>query len=267
MERPAGPYTARSLAPEGITLKSPREMERMREAGRVVAQVIRALRSAIGPGVRTRDLDALARREIRRLGAKPAFLGYYGFPAVICTSLNEEIVHGIPGERAIRPGDLVKVDVGAVVDGLYADAAFTVAVPPVSPEKERLVETTRRALWAGIEQARPGRRVGDIGWAIQSLAEGEGFSVVREYVGHGIGRRLHEEPQVPNYGTPGTGPLLRAGMALAIEPMVNLGTWRTRLQPDGWTVVTADGSLSAHFEHTVLILEEGPEVVTRWEDA
>lgn len=250
------------LEPQGVTIKSPREMDAIRRAGRVVARVLRALQGAVAPGVRTRELDALARREMRRLGARPAFLGYLGFPAVICVSLNEEIVHGIPGERAIRPGDLVKLDVGVVVDGLYADAAITVGVEPLSPQARELLEVTRQALEAGVAAARPGARVGDIGAAIQDFVEGRGYSVVREYVGHGIGRRLHEEPQVPNFGPPGRGAVLRPGMAICIEPMVNTGTWRTRVLEDGWTVVTADGGLSAHFEHTLLITPRGPEVVT-----
>ena len=235
----------------------------MREAGWVVAQVIEALKTAVQPGVRARELDALAAREIKRRGAAPAFLGYRGFPAHICVSLNEEIVHGIPGERALREGDLVKLDVGAILGGLYADAAVSVSCGEVSPQAQALLEVTRGALEAGIGAAQAGARTGDIGAAIQAFAEGRGYSVVREYVGHGIGRHLHEEPQVPNYGEPGQGALLQPGMAIAIEPMVNIGTWKTKVLEDHWTVVTEDGSLSAHFEHTILLTEDGAEVLTR----
>ena len=248
--------------PAGVTIKSPRELESMREAGRVVASVIALLREAVRPGMRTQELDALAAREIKRLGAKPAFLGYRGFPATICVSLNEEIVHGIPGSRLIEDGDLVKMDVGAIVDGLYGDAAVSVQAGTASPEAQALLATAREALDRGIEAVAPGARLGDIGAAVQQHAESRGYGVVREYVGHGIGRLLHEEPQVPNYGLQGRGLLLREGMVLAIEPMVNIGTWQTRLLRDRWTVVTADGSLSAHFEHTVAVTAEGAEVLT-----
>jgi methionyl aminopeptidase len=238
----------------------------MRRAGQVVALVLERLGAALEPNMRTRDLDALAAQIIREAGARPAFLGYRGFPAVICVSLNDEIVHGIPGDRVIREGDLVKIDAGAVVDGLYADAARTFLVGEGSADARALVAITATALEVGIRHARPGAAIGDIGAAIQRYVEGRGYSVVREYVGHGIGRRLHEEPSVPNYGTPGEGPRLAPGMAIAIEPMVNRGTHLTRLREDGWTVVTADGSLSAHFEDTVLITETGCEVITRRTD-
>ena len=234
----------------------------MREAGRVVAATIQMLVSSLEPGMKTKKLDAIASREIRRLGAAPAFKGYRGFPATICVSLNQEIVHGIPGERVIREGDIVSIDVGAVVDGFYADAAVTAPMGKVSPEGERLIETTRQSLEMGIRQAVVGNRVGDISVAVQRLAEGRGYGVVREYVGHGIGRALHEEPSIPNFGEPGKGPLLRPGMVIAIEPMLNVGGWRTRVLEDEWTVVTADGTLSAHFEHTIAITEEGPQVLT-----
>ena len=248
--------------PAGVTIKSPRELESMRAAGRVVASVLALLREAIEPGMRTKDLDALAAREIKRMGAKPAFLGYRGFPATICASLNEEIVHGIPGSRIIQDGDVVKVDVGAIVDGLYGDAAMSVQAGTPSPEAQALLQTGRESLERAIEVVAPGARLGDIGAAVQQYAESRGYGVVREYVGHGIGRMLHEEPQVPNYGVQGRGLLLREGMVLAIEPMVNIGTWHTRLLNDRWTVVTADGSLSAHFEHTVAVTAEGSEVFT-----
>ncbi|GBD10877.1 Methionine aminopeptidase 1 [bacterium HR23] len=259
--RPA--RTAQAQA-SGITIKTPAEREAMRRAGQVVALVLERLGKALEPGMRTRDLDALAAQVIREAGARPAFLGYRGFPAVVCVSLNEEIVHGIPGERVIQEGDLVKIDAGAVVDGMYADAARSFPVGKVSPSVKALVEVTRNALEVGIGQARPGGSVGDIGYAIQRYVEDRGYAVVREYVGHGIGRNLHEEPAVPNYGVPGDGPRLLPGMAIAIEPMVNIGTYWTRVLDDGWTVVTADGSLSAHFEDTLIITEDGREVVTRY---
>ncbi|MFN3973911.1 MAG: type I methionyl aminopeptidase [Dehalococcoidia bacterium] len=247
----------------GIAIKTPEEREAMRRAGQVVAWLLERLGKALEPGMRTRDLDALASQLIREAGARPAFLGYRGFPGVVCVSLNEEIVHGIPGERVIREGDLVKIDAGAIVDGFYADAARTFAVGKVPARVQALIEVTRAALETGIRHARPGAHIGDIGAAIQRYVEGRGYTVVREYVGHGIGRHLHEDPPVPNYGQPGEGPRLLPGMAIAIEPMVNMGTYWTRVLEDGWTVVTADGALSAHFEDTVVITEEGQEVVTR----
>ena len=244
------------------SIKSPRELEAMRQAGQVVARMIAAITRAVEPGMTTKDLDDVAVQELRRNGAKPAFLGYMGFPATICTSVNEEIVHGIPGKRVLQNGDLVKCDVGAIVDGMHGDAAVTLPVGEVSEDAMRLLETTRESLNAAIGQVRAGARLGDIGAAVQSYAEPRGYGVVREYVGHGIGRKLHEEPQVPNYGLAGRGQMLRAGMAIAIEPMLNLGTWRTRMLEDGWTVVTADGQISAHFEHTMAVGEDGAEVMT-----
>ncbi len=258
--------TASTSAPPntgGITIKTPAEIECMRRAGAVVATTIAALRQVLQPGMRTAELDAIASQEIRRLGARPAFKGYRGFPATICTSINEEIVHGIPGNRVIQEGDLVKLDVGAVVDGFIGDAAVTLGAGNVSDEARELMEATRQTLEEGIKAVKEGARIGDIGAAIQSYAEIHGYGVVREFVGHGVGRALHEEPQVPNYGTPGRGPLLRRGMAIAIEPMLNLGDWHTRILDDHWTVVTADGKLSAHFEHTVAITDKGVEVLTR----
>ena len=235
----------------------------MRKAGWVVAKAIDSLLKAIRSGMTTADLDDIASAEIRAQGAKPSFLGYYGFPRTICVSINEEIVHGIPGDRVIRDGDLVSMDVGAVVDGFHGDSAVTVGVGNVSAACQELIDVTREALERGIGAARHGARVGDVGWAVQSFVEGKGYSVVREYVGHGIGRALHEEPQVPNFGAPGSGPQLRKGMVIAIEPMVNVGDWKTRALEDNWTVVTADGSLSAHFENTLLITEGDAEVLTR----
>ena len=253
-----------------VSIKSPRELEAMRQAGQVVARMIAAITRAVEPGMTTKDLDDVAVQELRRNGAKPAFLGYppeapehLRFPATICTSVNEEIVHGIPGDRVLREGDLVKCDVGAIVDGMHGDAAVTLPVGEVSEEAKRLIETTRESLNRAIAQVRAGARLGDIGAAVQGYAEAQGYGVVREYVGHGIGRRLHEEPQVPNFGEAGRGQMLRAGMAIAIEPMLNVGTWRTKTLEDGWTVVTADGRLSAHFEHTMAVGEDGAEVMTR----
>ena len=235
----------------------------MRQAGRVVALAIAALKRAIQPGMCTRELDAVAAREIQRLEAKPAFMGYRGFPATICVSINDQIVHGIPGDRVIQEGDLVSLDVGAIVDGFYGDAAVTVGVGNIPSQAHALLEVTRQALEHGIQAARGGARIGDVGAAIQRFVESQGgYGLVREYTGHGIGRALHEDPQVPNHGEPGRGPLLRPGMAIAIEPMVNLGTWRTQVLEDDWTVVTADGSLSAHFEHTIAITDGVPQILT-----
>ena len=247
----------------GITVKSAREMESMRKAGAVVGATLSILRASVRPGLRTRDLDAIANKEIKRLGAKPAFKGYRGFPATICASLNEEIVHGIPGDRKLQEGDLIKMDVGAVVEGFIGDAAITVGVGSITKEAEDLIEATRESLWEGIRAVRDGSRVGDIGQAVQQYAEAKGYGVVREYVGHGIGRFLHEDPQVPNYGPGGRGTVLKKGMTIAIEPMLNIGDWRTRVLDDHWTVVTADGELSAHYEHTIAITDDGVEVLTK----
>ena len=247
----------------GVTIKSEREMEAMRNAGAVVGATLSALCDAVRPGIKTRDLDVLATREIRRLGGVPTFKGYRGFPASICVSLNEEIVHGIPGNRVMREGDLVKVDVGATVDGFIGDAAMTIGVGKISPKAQALIDVTRLALEEGIKAATEGARTGDIGAAIQSYVEGQGYGIVREYVGHGVGRFLHEDPQVANYGVKGRGVLLRRGMTIAIEPMVNIGDWRTRVLEDDWTVVTADGSLSAHFEHTIAIEDGAAEILTK----
>ena len=246
----------------GITIKSPQEMVAMRRAGSVVASVLDLLRKSVEPSMTTKDLDRIAHREITRHGAKPTFKGYRGFPASICTSVNEEIVHGIPGKRVLQEGDIVKVDVGATLDGMIGDAAISLPVGEVPPGVQALMEDTRLSLEAGINAAQPGARVGDIGAAVQGYGESKGYGVVREFVGHGIGRFLHEEPQIPNYGQAGMGALLRTGMCICIEPMLNMGDWRTRILDDAWTVVTADGKLSAHFEHTIAITENGPEVLT-----
>lgn len=245
-----------------IIIKSLQEIELMRQAGRIVADTLQELAGAIRPGITTIQLDTLARQYIQKSGARPAFLGYHGFPATICTSLNEEVVHGIPGLRRLKAGDIISIDVGVFYKGYYGDAAATFPVGEVSPLAKRLLEVTRESLYKGIEKAYPGNRLYDISAAIQTYVESRGFSVVRSYVGHGIGSEMHEEPQVPNYGLPGKGPLLEAGMVLAIEPMVNAGTWEVETLSDDWTVVTKDRNLSAHFEHTVAIMQDGPEILT-----
>ena len=246
-----------------IELKTHSELDAMRRAGRIVAGLLNHLVDFLRPGLKTKALDEAAMAYLAREKAKPAFLGYRGFPACICVSVNEEVVHGIPGERRLRSGDLVSLDAGAVLDDLYADAATTAGVGAVAPRARRLAEATRRALEAGIAQAVIGNRLSDISHAVQRVAEGDGFGVVREFVGHGIGRALHEDPPVPNFGPPHTGPRLQDGMVLAIEPMVTLGRPDVRVLEDGWTAVTVDRSLAAHFEHTVAITERGPEVLTR----
>ena len=234
----------------------------MRQAGRIVAIVLEVLTKQVRPGIKTKDLDIMAAREIERLGAKPSFKGYRGFPANLCTSVNDEIVHGIPGERILDEGDIVSLDLGAIFMGFHGDAAVTVGVGKISSPARRLLEITEGALKAGMAAAQAEARLGDISSAIQSYAESRGYSVVREYSGHGIGRELHEEPQILNFGLPGTGPVLKRGMTFALEPMVNAGDWHTRLGNDHWTVFTADGSLSAHFEHTIVITGAEPEVLT-----
>ncbi len=234
----------------------------MRAAGKVVALTMKAVLGALEPGMPTRELDRVARREIKSLGAKPSFLGYMGYPAVICVSLNEEIVHGIPGDRVIRDGDLVKIDAGAIVDGFHGDHAVSVVAGKATSEQLALVAVTREALENGIRAVRPGNRIGDISAAVEGYVRPHGYELVREYVGHGIGRKLHEPPQVPNIGLAGQGARLVTGMTLAIEPMVNIGGWKTKVMADGWTVVTTDGSLSSHFEHTVAVTENGPEILT-----
>lgn len=246
----------------GITIKSEKELDLMRESGSIASHTKAVLIDAVRPGVMSRDLDALAEREIRFLGAVPSFKGLYGFPATICASINEEIVHGIPSRRRLVEGDIISIDLGAIVGGFHSDTAFTVGVGEIDEDSQRLVEATRTSLYRAIEQVKAGHRVGDIGAAVQTYAEGMGYGVVRQYVGHGIGRALHEDPQVPNYGKPGRGALLRVGMTIAIEPMLTAGTWDTKVLDDGWTVVTADGSRSAHFEDTVAVTEKGPEVLT-----
>lgn len=245
-----------------IILKSPRELAIMQEAGRLAAQVHLELAKVIQPGVTTLDLDRLAEDLIRRAGATPTFKGYHGYPASICTSINEEVVHGIPSQRKLCEGDIIAIDLGVTYQGYIGDCAYTWPVGQVTPETEKLLKVTSRGLELAIAECSPGKHLGDIGHAVQKHVEAHGFGVVREYVGHGVGTNLHEDPQVPNFGQPGTGVQLRPGMVLAIEPMVNIGTPQVKLLSDQWTVVTADGSYSAHFEHTVAITEDGPQILT-----
>jgi methionyl aminopeptidase len=245
-----------------IVRRSQSELDIMREAGRVTARALSAVGDAVRVGVTTAELDGIAAQVIADAGALPAFKGYHGFPATICASPNSVIVHGIPGRETLISGDIISVDVGAIVDGYYGDAAFTWPVGEVAQDTLRLLEATKASLEAGIARCVAGMRLYDVSSAIQRVAEGAGFSIVREYVGHGIGRAMHEEPQVPNYGIAGRGPVLQPGMVLAIEPMVNAGGAAVAQRPDGWTVVTADGSCSAHFEHTVAITESGPLLLT-----
>jgi len=246
-----------------IIIKNDEELDAMRQAGKVVASILTKLRKQIRPGMETRELDTIADKELKRMGAKSSFKGYRGFPANLCVSVNDEIVHGIPGKRVLREGDIVSLDFGAIFMGFQSDAAITVGVGKISPEARQLLEATENALEAGVNAARLGASLGDISAAIQKHAESKGYSVVREYTGHGIGREMHEEPQIPNFGLPGSGPVLKKGMTLALEPMLNIGDWYTRLGDDRWTVLTGDGSLSAHFEHTIAITNGEPEVFTR----
>jgi methionyl aminopeptidase len=248
-----------------IMIKTPLEIEKMRRSGQVVREVLEHVRQYVKPGASTQDLENAAAGKIRELGAKPAFKGYRGFPCVLCTSVNEEVVHGIPSaSRVLRDGDIVSIDTGVILDGYYGDSAITVAVgEKVSPRTKRLLEVTQASLERGIEAIKPGATLGDVGAAVQEVVEAEGFSVVREFVGHGIGTRLHEDPQVPNYGRRGQGQKLREGMVIAIEPMVNAGKPDVQVLSDGWTAVTQDGSLSAHFEHTVAVTAEGATILTQ----
>ena len=234
----------------------------MRRAGRILAAVLETLMEQTREGMKTKELDAIAAREAERLGAKPSFKGYRGFPANLCVSINDEVVHGIPGERILRNGDIVSLDMGVSFMGFQGDSAVTIGLGEISPQAQELIEATKDALAAGITAARAGARLGDVSAAIQGYAEARGYSIVREYSGHGIGREMHEEPQIPNFGLAGMGPVLEKGMTLALEPMVNMGDWHTRLGDDRWTVLTADGSLSAHFEHTIAITDGEAEVLT-----
>lgn len=249
-----------------IARRSRKELERMAAAGGIVAQTLDLIENNLTSGITTGELDRIAERQIRKHDAMPAFLGYRGFPASICVSLNNEVVHGIPSsEREVRDGDIVSVDIGAVYQGFYGDAARTFAVGRVKPEAAKLLEVTKKALLKGIEKCRPGNNLGDISAAIQRHVESNGFSVVRRYVGHGIGRRMHEDPPLPNFGKPGEGPVLKTGMVLAIEPMVNIGGYEVKTLDDQWTVVTEDGSLSAHFEHSVAVGADEPDILTEIE--
>jgi methionyl aminopeptidase len=245
-----------------IVIKSEDEIAIIREAGRCVAEVLQILMNRLRPGLVARELDEIVRAEFKKRNVVPAFLGYHGFPAAVCVSINDEIVHGIPGDREIMDGDIVSMDLGCIHKGFVGDAAVTAGVGNVSPEAQQLIEVTREALNRAIAVARAGARMGQIGAAIQGYVEGKGFSVVREYVGHGVGRQMHEDPQVPNYGDQDSGPILREGMVIAIEPMVNVGDWRTKRDSDNWTVRTLDGSLSAHFEHTLAIRDGQAGVLT-----
>jgi len=246
-----------------VTVKRPEEIARMRRAGAILVEILDALRAALAPGVTTAELDGLAEEMMRAAGAVPSFKGYHGFPASICASINDEVVHGIPSPtRRIRAGDIVSLDVGCIWQGWHADCARSWAVGEVPPEVGQLIEATRRGMQAGIAAAIPGNRLGDVGAAIQAVAEEHGYGIVRPFVGHGIGTEMHEEPQVPNYGRPGTGMRIEAGMCFAIEPMFNLGGDAVNVLDDEWTVVTRDGSLSAHFENTIAVTDSGPEVLT-----
>ena len=251
--------------PRTVFLRGKEEIDAIREAARLVARTLIMLGREVRPGVSTARLDELAEAFIREHGGQPAFKGYRGFPANICSSINDEVVHGIPGPRTLAEGDIVGLDVGVEKDGYFGDASFTFPVGTVSEQAGRLLKVTREALMRGVAQAKAGNRVGDVSHAIQSHVESHGFSVVRTLVGHGIGRHMHEEPQVPNYGTPDRGPRLMTGQVLAIEPMVNVGAPEVLTRPDGWTVVTKDGSLSAHFEHTVAVGVQGPEILSQWD--
>lgn len=248
---------------KAVEVKSKDELATMRQAGAVVADILVLLSATIKPGMTTGEIDKIAREELKKRGAKPAFLNYHGFPGVICLSINHEVVHGIPSDaRKLHSGDIIGVDFGCVIDRFYGDAAVTIGVGQISPEAAKLIKITRESLMKGIEAVKAGARVGDIGAAVAAHAEAEGYGVVREFVGHGIGRALHEEPPIPNYGKPGTGPRLKAGMTIAIEPMINIGTADVETLGDGWTAITKDRKLSAHFEHTVAVTETGYDILT-----
>ena len=242
--------------------KSKRELDKMRAAGRLVGQVRAHLCTLVEPGITTMEIDRAAEQMIRDAGALPTFKGYNGFPYSICASVNEQIVHGFPSNYKLKEGDIFSIDVGVTLDGFVGDTATTVPVGKVSEDRLKLIRVTEECLERAIEQCRPGKHLGDIGWAVQEHAEANGYSVVRDYVGHGIGRRMHEDPQIPNYGRPGLGPKIKSGYVFAVEPMVNLGTHHTKVLADGWTVITMDGQPSAHVEHTIAITDEGPEVLT-----
>ncbi len=249
-----------------IEVKNDSELQKMREAGKVTAAVLKLMTELVKPGISTLELDAAAEKTIRSFGATPLFLGYYGFPGTICASVNEEVVHGIPKkDRILKSGDIISIDTGARLDGFCSDAAITLGVGEVSDEAQRLMDITKKSLYKAIGQVKPGKRLGDVEHAVETFAKQNGVGVVRDYCGHGIGRNMHEEPSIPNFGKPGTGPLLEKGMVLAIEPMLTAGTYRVRELDDGWTVVTADGKYAAHFEHTVAVTANGSEIFTAFE--
>ena len=245
-----------------ITINSKHELKIMQKAGQISKAALLAAGDLVAPGVTTRQLDEAARRVIEKAGAKPAFLGYGGFPATICCSINDEVIHGIPGDRVIQEGDIVSIDTGAIYEGYYGDNAATFGAGKISEEAQKLIDVTRQSFYEGIKFARKGQRISDISHAIGAYCEARGYGVVREFVGHGIGTKMHEAPEIPNFGAPGHGPRLMPGMTLAIEPMINMGTWKVKVLPDGWTVKTLDGSLSAHYENTVLITEGEPIILT-----
>ncbi|MBI9077178.1 MAG: type I methionyl aminopeptidase [Desulfatibacillum sp.] len=245
-----------------VVLKSRREIELIRNANQIVGKVLKKLASEVKPGITTLDLDAIARKMCAEYDSAPAFLGYRGFPFALCASVNEQVVHGFPSDRPLVEGDILSIDFGVKKEGYFGDSAITVAVGSISRDAQKLMDVTEQSLYAGIDQARPGNRVSDISAAVQKCVEAAGFSVVRNFVGHGIGKELHEEPQVPNFGDPGRGPRLKVGMTIAIEPMVNAGKYEVDILDDGWTAVTRDGTLSAHFEHTIAILEDGPVILS-----
>ncbi len=247
----------------GIILRLPDEIEKARASNRIVAEVLSRLREKIRPGVKTKDLDKFAEEIAEKRGAKPAFKGYRGYPHSLCISINEEVVHGMPSKRVLQEGDIVGLDFGIYYQGFYGDSAITLPVGKVAEKALKLMQVTEQSLYAGIEQAREGNRLGDVSAAVQNMVESAGFSVVRDFVGHGIGRNLHEEPQIPNFGEKGRGIELKKGMILAIEPMVNVGEYNVKVLPDGWTVVTKDGSLSAHFEHSIAITENSPDILSK----
>ena len=249
-----------------IEVKNEQELQRMRAAGKVTAAVLKLMTEMVRPGISTLELDSAAERTIRSFGATPLFLGYYGFPGSICASVNEEVVHGIPKkDRILKSGDIISIDTGARLDGFCSDAAVTLGVGKVSDEAQRLMDVTKKSLYKAIGQVKPGKRLGDVQHAVEAFAKLHNVGVVRDYCGHGIGRNMHEEPSIPNFGTPGTGPVLEAGMVLAIEPMLTAGSYRVRELEDGWTVVTRDGSYAAHFEHTVAVTANGSEIFTAFE--
>ncbi len=246
-----------------IICKTDSEIQRMREAGRIVAITLEAMKKAVRPGITTKELDSIAETTIRKHGATPSFKGYNGFPGSICASVNEELVHGIPGSRVLQDGDIISIDIGACIHGFHGDAAITLPVGNITKEAKQLLKVTEQSLYEGIKQATTNNRLSDISHAIQTFVEANGYSVVRDYVGHGIGRDIHESPQIPNFGAPERGSRLKKGMVLAIEPMVNMGSYRVKTLADHWTVVTEDGKLCAHFEHTVALTDAGPEILTK----